>query len=645
MRSKVWGRSLLLFCVVFLLAIAVVANALIVTSTITVGAEPTGITYDSGKNEVFVVCHAENSVYVLSDTTNKVVGTIAVGTGPYKAVYDSGKGEVFVVNEGANSVSVISDNSNTVVATVPVGTQPSGAAYDSGKGEVFVANLMNGTVSVISDISNSVIATVHVGSGPINVAYDSTKGEIFVVNYVSNSVSIISDGSNTVVATVTVGISPTYAADDSAKGEVFVCNSGSNSVSVISDASNTVVATVNVGTTPYGAAYDSGTAQIFVANHGDNSVSVLSDNSNTVVANVTVGTLPYGVAYDSGKGEIFVTNAGYNTVTVISDSGASASPSPTLMPTGTSAQTSAPATQTTAPSSAPSASPTAIPTASPTQTAGPPSAQSLLQQVWVPQPVNAAAAVGISAAVVGVVSLAFAALSNPLGEVGGKAGEKTKGLVPDNIKEWLEEVVSSRRKLSLEEKTGSFFKPTKLEAIAYVTAVIVLAISFSYVKVITLNQIWELLPIFVVTSVLVGFVQKFFSIAYLRSRGVWSEYKIWPLGLVLFLFTTFAFKVPFSSPTRSVHQEEKLTERLGALASTSEILIALAFAGLFFLLLEAGYKAVGGAGLDMCVIGAFFGTFPVAPMSGKDILKHSKGLWAGLFFATLVIFVAWLLLL
>jgi hypothetical protein len=125
---------------------------------------------------------------------------------------------------------------------------------------------------------------------------------------------------------------------------------------------------------------------------------------------------------------------------------------------------------------------------------------------------------------------------------------------------------------------------------------------------------------------------------------VWSEHKIWPFGLVLFLFTTFAFRVPFSSPTRNVNQSKKFTEHLGALVAASEILISLAFGGLFFLLLSAGYVAIGGAGLDMCIIGSFFGTFPLAPMSGKEVFKHSKRLWAGLFVATLIIFCAWLLL-
>lgn len=296
------------------------------------------------------------------------------------------------------------------------------------------------------------------------------------------------------------------------------------------------------------------------------------------------------------------------------------------------------------PSTSTSPSPSAVPTATPSLTTAPSTSPDLLQQVWVPKPENAAVAVGVSAWAIGAISLIFSALSNPLGDLGGKAGERTKGLIPDNIKEWLEEVVSSRRKVAVGKKTGSPFIPTKTEALAYITAIVVLAVSFSYVKVITLNQIWELLPIFFVTSVLVGFVQKFFGIVFMRSRGVWSEHKIWPFGLVLFLFTTFAFRVPFSSPTRNVNQSSKFTEHLGAIVAASEILISLGFAGLFFLLLRGGYVAIGGACLDMCVIGSFFGTFPISPMSGKDILNHSKSLWASLFIASAIIFVAWLLL-
>ena len=525
-----------------------------------------------------------------------------------------------------------------MVATVPVGTSPNNLAYDAGKDEVFVVNSGDNTVSVISDSTNAVVATVTVGANPNKVIYDSGKGELFVSNSGYNTVSVISDSTNAVVATVTVGISPAGAAYDPGLGEVFVANygSGQNTVSVISDTTNAVVATVNVGTTPYGLAYDLATNEIYVSNHGSNTVSVISGNTNAVVATVPVGTSPAGVAYDAGKGEMFVTNLGDRTVSVISD-GTVSSSTPTASGSGSTAAPS--------PSPATSGTPTpkAKPTANPDQTPAP-STSDLSAQVWVPKPANAVAAVGVSALAVGVVAALFAVISDPLGGVGGKLAERTKDLIPDKIKEWVEEIVSSRRKLEAKEKMGSYFKPTRTEALAYVTAIVVLGIAFAYVKVVSLSQILELLPVFFATSILVGFVQKFFSIAFLRSRGVWSEHKIWPFGLGLFLFTTFVFRVPFSSPTRSVNQSSKFTERLGALVAASGILISLAFAGFFFLLLTAGFPAVGGAGLSMCVIGSFFGTFPVAPMSGKDIFAHSKRLWAGLFVATLIVFAAWLLI-
>ena len=618
------------FVVIFAFSFVYAVNGIGVTATVKVGGSPWGVAYDSGKSEIFVVNSASGTVSVLSDSNNKVLTTVTVGQSPYRDLYDSGKSEVFIANYGANSVSVISDKKNSVVATVTVGTSPSSFAYDSGKGEMFVANSGSNDVSVISDSNNTVLATVTVGTGPYDLDYDSAKGEIFVANAYSRSVSVISDSNNSVVASVAVGSGPLGVAYDSSKGEIFVANSVSDTVSVISDINDTVVATVTVGSSPGPLAYDSGKGLIFVANRDSGSVSVISDSNNTVVSSVTVGTDPYGEACDSGKGEVFVTNNADGTVSVISDSSAaSSSPSPTPSPSPTA-----------------SSIPTAKPTSSPTSTPAPSSTQNILQQVWVPKPTNTVVTVGVSAAVVGVFALVFSVVSNPLGSVGGESAEKTKGVIPDNLKQWLEEVVASRREVEAVEKIGSVFKPTGTETLAYLVSIVVLGVSFAYVKVITIStisQIWVLLPVFLATSFIVGFVQKFSSIAYLRSKGVWSEHTIWPLGLVLFLFTTFAFKVPFSSPTRSAHSK-KFTEHLGAVAASSEILISLAFAGLFFLLLKGGYPAIGGAGLSMCVIGSFFGAFPVSPMNGKDIFNHSKSLWAGLFITSLIVFAAWLFL-
>jgi outer membrane protein assembly factor BamB len=276
---------------------------------------------------------------------------------------------------------------------------------------------------------------------------------------------------------------------------------------------------------------------------------------------------------------------------------------------------------------------------------GGPSSAGILQQVWVPQPLNAVEAIGLTAVALGAVSIVVSFVSNPLSVAGEQVGAKTEDMVPDDLKRWLEDVISSKQKTDVAKAGGSPLRPTKPEVLAYGTSIVLLAIGFSYVKVSSLDQIWTLLPIFFGTSILVGLVQKYVSIVFLRRRGVWSEHRIWPLGFILFLLTTFAFRVPFSSPTRSAHQSTEATERLVARAGALEILIGLAFGGLFLLLLVGGYAAIGGAGLSMCVIGSLSGTFPVAPMSGKDIYDYNRRRWAGLFVIVVLVFCAWLFLL
>ena len=263
---------------------------------------------------------------------------------------------------------------------------------------------------------------------------------------------------------------------------------------------------------------------------------------------------------------------------------------------------------------------------------------------WVPQPTSAAVATVAAVLATGSVSIVVAAAITPPGLPTGKITQKTRDLLPETVKKWLADFMSSKRKLAVDEKTGSPFLPTKSEAIVYSLSVAVLALSFSYVKVDTLPQIVLVLPTILGTSILVGFVKTFILIVYSRKRGVWTEHKLWYFGLATFLVTTFAFRVPFSSPSRSVHYAPKFTKRLGAILSSAEIFVSLVFAGFFCFLLIGGFKVIGSVGLAMCIIGAFFDTFPIAPMSGRTIFDHSKILWTALFISTLALYASWLLL-
>jgi YVTN family beta-propeller protein len=333
----------LMACATYLLSIILVITAANtvqatgVTATIKVGSQsgggsqPDGIAYDSGKGEIFVANHADNTVSIISDSSNTVVATVAVGNAPNSVVYDSGKGEVFVSNYGSNTVSVISDSDNKVVATVPVGDGPGSMAYDSGKGEIFVTSSRSG-VSVISDSSNTVVATVPV-QNPYSIAYDFKTGEIFVLNIDdatgNNTFCVISDTGNNVVASGNLcegwdifEAGPVGAVYDSGKNEFFV-NSCDNAVSIISDSGYQVVASIPMGNISkgegfcQGGSYNPAKGEIYVANLNADTLSVISDSTNKVVATIPVGSGPRGVVYDSGKNEIFVSNCFDNSVSVI----------------------------------------------------------------------------------------------------------------------------------------------------------------------------------------------------------------------------------------------------------------------------------------------------------------------------------------
>jgi YVTN family beta-propeller protein len=297
-------------------------------STIAVGSNPDGLAFDPfaysnrTTGAVFVSARSTDSIAVISDTSNSIVGNFSVPLSPVGIAYDSSKDELFVAGDNPSRVSVISPSTHKVIANISMGqnTGPLQAAYDPPRGEIFVSEYAASVVSVISDSSNQVVANIGVISDPTALAYDSSKGEIFVTNSGPDSVvSVISDASNKVVANISAGPSPEGVAYDPARGEVFVGNEG-NSVSVISDSSNKVVATIS-GAGGAALAYDSQKGLIFVSG---SAVSVISDSTNRVVATFPVGQQGgYGetsIAYDILRGEVFVPNVQTNQVSIISDS-------------------------------------------------------------------------------------------------------------------------------------------------------------------------------------------------------------------------------------------------------------------------------------------------------------------------------------
>lgn len=103
------------------------------------GTSPYRITIDSTDNLGFISGLYANSVSVIDLNTNSLLSdTISVGNEPYGIAYASGR--IFVANSGGglgNSVSVIDPVSRKVVSSITVGAGPTEVEPD-GKGNIWV---------------------------------------------------------------------------------------------------------------------------------------------------------------------------------------------------------------------------------------------------------------------------------------------------------------------------------------------------------------------------------------------------------------------------------------------------------------------------------------------------------------------------
>jgi len=265
--------------------------------------------------------------------------------------------------------------------------------------------------------------------------------------------------------------------------------------------------------------------------------------------------------------------------------------------------------------------------------------------IWVPTVGGALTAGLLTIGVTSVVSSLASAVDNPEGFSNPQFAKKVNDLIPNFIKKWLAAFVSSKRKMSLEHKKGSVFAFTKLEALSFAAAVSILTLAYSYVKSQSLIEILYFIPLILGTNIVIEFVTETMIKAVARSQGVWGEYRLWYFGLSLFSLSTAAFRTPFSSPKRICYHSQKFTKRSHGLVSTTAVLVPLALAGVFYVLMTNGLTLVGNMGLIICLTFAFFDSLPIPLLNGKDIYDWSKLLWGVLFEATCVLYMLALLVL
>jgi DNA-binding beta-propeller fold protein YncE len=244
------------------------ANPPKVASTVTVGKQPSGLSFNPAGNLALVTNRADKSVSVLSikGTDVKVTDTIDMGGIVSHAVFTPDGKHALVTKFNDHKVSLLDVNGDKVTYNkfdLPTGLWPYNVAVaPSGKIALTADNGNNGqsdgsvdTVSVVDLELNPPRITdrVVVGDGPEGLAI-SPKGDV--------AVAMILDGSNN-------------------KAAYFYKRNGKAAVLHIAGTKVTKVGDVEVGGLPEGAAFTPDGKYLFVGNYLDQDLSILKvDGTN-----------------------------------------------------------------------------------------------------------------------------------------------------------------------------------------------------------------------------------------------------------------------------------------------------------------------------------------------------------------------------
>lgn len=313
-----------------------------------VGAEPSGITANPKKNELYAVNSGvgslNGSVSVIDAEKNRVVATIPVHRKPYFLDVDVEGKRGYVANSGSNSVSILDLETRREIGVVGVGEAPGKAKISPDGASLVVANRMSGSVSIVDPIrmklraafsgcpqatdvvilpdsskafiacsgghqvmsiglahrpeqnepvqKDSLLAFLDVGQTPVHLALKPDGGEIFVSNFDSDSVSEIATGTNEVGGAYLVGAHPSHGIVSADNSLLWISDFNADSISAYSiDDGKLIKPSVRVGSGPDALAFSENGFLLLAADARSGDVSVVRTQSYTSNGTIRVGSL------------------------------------------------------------------------------------------------------------------------------------------------------------------------------------------------------------------------------------------------------------------------------------------------------------------------------------------------------------------
>jgi Zn-dependent protease len=131
-----------------------------------------------------------------------------------------------------------------------------------------------------------------------------------------------------------------------------------------------------------------------------------------------------------------------------------------------------------------------------------------------------------------------------------------------------------------------------------------------------------------------------------RAYGHWAEFRMWPLGLLLALATSFIgfiFAAPGATYISGTNITQEQNGRISLAGPLTNVAVALAFTPVAFF--SSGFwQILGTYGVSVNIFLALFNMLPVMPLDGAKVFAWNKGAWAGVFVPLATVFAVLLFL-
>ena len=226
-------------------------------TSISVGAQPTDVVYDSANNVLYVVNSGDVGLSIVDPQSNKVIGNIATLEIPKREAVDPTSGDLYVSEWGClpdptcpSVLQVLDPSTEQFVAQVPIGEWPEGIAFDPWDSEVFVTEAYSNDLTIISSTSETVIGSIPMESSPYGICFDPLNGFLYVTESDMYSYPI-------------VGISP-------------VADQGADNLTEVNGMSNTVTGEISVGAGPLAVTWGSSNDTLLVVNSVSGTLSFVN---------------------------------------------------------------------------------------------------------------------------------------------------------------------------------------------------------------------------------------------------------------------------------------------------------------------------------------------------------------------------------